>query len=172
SGREGGGRCGGGDARGVSREAPALGRGRARRRGGRCAAGCGLRGAGHPHRPRTVTGLEGDAMSLSFGVHIPTCIEGMMYPIPFARPSDILPTALLCERLGYDSVWGNDHMTTQRYVQREFPQPPNFYEPLITFPYVAAHTTRLRLCTGSLVLPMRHMGVPATRAGTPAQLVA
>ena len=88
-------------------------------------------------------------MSLSFGVHIPTCIEGMMYPIPFARPSDILPTALLCERLGYDSVWGNDHMSTQRYVQREFPHPPNFYEPLITFTYVAARTTRLRLCTAS-----------------------
>jgi len=74
---------------------------------------------------------------LRFGVHIPTCIEGMMYPIPFARPSDILPTALLCEELGYDSVWGNDHMTTQRYVQREFAEPPNFYEPLITFTYVA-----------------------------------
>jgi alkanesulfonate monooxygenase SsuD/methylene tetrahydromethanopterin reductase-like flavin-dependent oxidoreductase (luciferase family) len=70
-----------------------------------------------------------------FGVHIPTCIEGMMYPVPFAKPSDILPTALLCERLGFDSVWGNDHMTTQRYVQREFPDPPNFFEPLITFSY-------------------------------------
>ena len=32
-------------------------------------------------------------MPLRFGVHIPTCIEGMMYPVPFARPSDILPTA-------------------------------------------------------------------------------
>ena len=35
---------------------------------------------------------------MRFGVHIPTCIEGMMYPVPFAKPSDILPTALLCER--------------------------------------------------------------------------
>ena len=63
-------------------------------------------------------------MPLKFGVHIPTCIEGMMYPVPFATPADIVPTALLCERLGYDSVWGNDHMTTQRYVRREFPSPP------------------------------------------------
>ena len=53
-------------------------------------------------------------MPLRFGVHIPTCIEGMMYPVPFAKPADILPTALLAERLGFDSVWGNDHMTTQR----------------------------------------------------------
>jgi len=107
---------------------------------------------------------------LRFGVHIPTCIEGMMYPIPFARPADILPTALLCEQLGYDSVWGNDHMTTQRYVQREFTEPPNFYEPLITFTYVAARTTRLRLCTGILVLPMRHMVVAAKQVATLDQL--
>src|SRR5262245_66552197 len=65
--------------------------------------------------------------AVRFGVHIPTCIEGMMYPVPFATPADILPTALLCEELGFDSVWGNDHMTTQRYVQREFPDPPNFF---------------------------------------------
>jgi len=109
-------------------------------------------------------------MSLRFGVHIPTCIEGMMYPVPFARPADILPTALLCERLGYDSVWGNDHMTTQRYVQREFSNPPNFYEPLITFTYVAARTTRVRLCTGILVLPMRHMAVAAKQVATLDQL--
>ena len=109
-------------------------------------------------------------MALRFGVHIPTCIEGMMYPVPFARPADILPIALLCERLGFDSVWGNDHMTTQRYVQREFPAPPNFYEPLITFTYVAARTTRLKLCTGILVLPMRHMVVTAKQVATLDQL--
>ena len=109
-------------------------------------------------------------MPLSFGVHIPTCIEGMMYPIPFARTEDILPTALLCERLGFDSVWGNDHMTTQRYVRREFPTPPNYYEPLVTFTYVAARTTRLRVCTCILVLPMRHVVVAAKQAATLDQL--
>jgi probable F420-dependent oxidoreductase len=109
-------------------------------------------------------------MPLNFGVHIPTCIEGMMYPVPFVAPSDILPTALLCERLGYDSVWGNDHMTTQRYVQREFPQPPNFYEPLITFAYVAARTAKLRIATGIIVLPMRNMPVLAKQVATLDQL--
>jgi probable F420-dependent oxidoreductase len=109
-------------------------------------------------------------MPLRFGVHIPTCIEGMMYPVPFARPADILPTALLCERLGYDSVWGNDHMTTQRYVQREFPEPPNFYEPLITFSYVAARTTTLRVATGVIVVPMRNAPVLAKQVATLDQL--
>jgi probable F420-dependent oxidoreductase len=107
---------------------------------------------------------------MRFGVHIPTCIEGMMYPVPFAKPSDILPTALLCERLGFDSVWGNDHMTTQRYVQKEFPDPPNFFEPLMTFAYCASRTTRLRFATGIIVLPMRNMPVLAKQVATLDQL--
>src|SRR5437016_9695177 len=107
---------------------------------------------------------------LRFGVHIPTCIEGMMYPVPFARPEDILPTAQLAERVGFDSVWGNDHMTTQRYVQREWPQPPNFYEPLITFAWVAARTERIKFATGIIVLPMRNMPVLAKQVATLDQL--
>ena len=59
------------------------------------------------------------------------------------------------EALGYHSVWGNDHMTTQRYVRAEFPVPPRFWEPLVTYSFIAANTTRLRLGTGVLVLPMR-----------------
>lgn len=109
-------------------------------------------------------------MPLKFGVHIPTCIEGMMYPIPFAQPADILPMALAAERLGYDAVWGNDHMTTQRYVQREFADPPRYYEPLVTFTYVAARTTRLRVATGIIVLPMRHVAVLAKQVATLDQL--
>src|SRR5580765_2772873 len=110
------------------------------------------------------------SIPLKFGVHIPTCIEGMMYPVPFARPEDVLPTAQLAERVGFDSVWGNDHMTTQRYVQREWPEPPNFYEPLITFTYVAARTERIKLATGIIVLPMRTMPVLAKQVATLDQL--
>jgi probable F420-dependent oxidoreductase len=94
----------------------------------------------------------------------------MMYPVPFAKPSDILPTALLCEELGFDSVWGNDHMTTQRYVQQEFAEAPNFFEPLITFSYCAGRTTRLRFATGIIVLPMRNMPVLAKQVATLDQL--
>jgi probable F420-dependent oxidoreductase len=93
-----------------------------------------------------------------------------MYPVPFAKPSDILPTALLCEALGFDSVWGNDHMTTQRYVQQEFAEAPNFFEPLITFSYCASRTTRLRFATGIIVLPMRNMPVLAKQVATLDQL--
>jgi probable F420-dependent oxidoreductase len=46
-------------------------------------------------------------------------------------------------------------MTTQKYVREDFPTPPNFWEPLITYSYTAAKTTKLVFGTGILVLPMR-----------------
>ena len=46
-------------------------------------------------------------------------------------------------------------MTTQHYVRAEFPVPPRFWEPLVTYSFLAAHTTTLRFGTGVLVLPMR-----------------
>jgi probable F420-dependent oxidoreductase len=82
-------------------------------------------------------------------------MEGMMYPVPFATPDDLVRIAQHAERLGYQAVWGNDHMTTQRYVRQAFAQPPQFWEPLITYAYLAAETTSLKFGTGVLVTPMR-----------------
>ena len=88
-------------------------------------------------------------------VGLPTCMEGMMYPVPFATPDQVIEIALWAEQLGYHSVWGNDHMTTQRYVREKFPHPPNFWEPLITYSFIASKTKTLRFGTGLLVMPMR-----------------
>jgi probable F420-dependent oxidoreductase len=55
-------------------------------------------------------------------------------------------------------------------VQKEWPAPPNFYEPLITFTYVAARTERIKLATGIIVLPMRNMPVLAKQVATLDQL--
>src|SRR5262249_32033716 len=86
---------------------------------------------------------------------LPTGMEGLTYPIPFADPENIIRIAQTAERLGYDAVWGNDHMTTQNYVRAEFPTPPRFWEPLVTYAFVLAHTKTLKVGTGVLVLPMR-----------------
>ena len=87
---------------------------------------------------------------------LPTCMEGMMYPVPFATVDEIVEVAIHAEKMGYHSVWGNDHMTTQRYVRAEFDTPPNFWEPLILYAYMAAQTTTLKFGTGILVTPMRN----------------
>lgn len=86
---------------------------------------------------------------------LPTGMEGLTYPIPFSSPETLVQIAQHAEALGYHSVWGNDHMTTQHYVREEFPVPPRFWEPLVTYAYLAAKTTTLRFGTGILVLPMR-----------------
>lgn len=93
-------------------------------------------------------------MRISAG--LPTGMEGLTYPIPFSDPENLIAIALAAEKHGYDSVWGNDHMTTQNYVRSEFPVPPRFWEPLITYAYLASITKNLRFGTGILVLPMRH----------------
>lgn len=93
---------------------------------------------------------------MKFSICLSTGFEGVMYPIPFTRPDEFIEQARLCERLGYDSVWGNDHVTTQEYVRESFPgQVPNFYEPLIVLAMCAQATTKLRVGTALLVMPMR-----------------
>lgn len=93
---------------------------------------------------------------MKFSVCLSTGFEGVMYPIPFAGPDDFIRQGKLCERLGYHSVWGNDHITTQDYVRDLFPgKVPNFYEPLIVLAAIGAATTQLKLGTAITVLPMR-----------------
>jgi probable F420-dependent oxidoreductase len=92
---------------------------------------------------------------MRFSVALPTCMEGMIYPVPFASPEQLIQIAQRAEQLGYHSVWGNDHMSTQAYVREAYSQAPRFWEPLISYGYLAAETQTLRLGTGVLVAPLR-----------------
>ena len=87
---------------------------------------------------------------------LPTGMEGLTYPIPFSDPENVIKIAQAAEKFGYDSVWGNDHMTTQHYVRAEYPVPPRFWEPLVTYAFVLSNTKTLKVGTGVLVLPIRH----------------
>jgi probable F420-dependent oxidoreductase len=103
---------------------------------------------------------------MRFGLGVPTGTEGMMYPVPYADIDQAVELALTAEQLGFDSVWGNDHMSTQAYVRDEFPDPPNFFDPWLYLANVAARTTTLRLATCVTVLPFRHPAVLAKQAAT------
>ena len=94
---------------------------------------------------------------------LPTGMEGLTYPIPFSDPENVIRIAQAAEKFGYDSVWGNDHMTTQNYVRAEFPVPPRFWEPLVTYAFVLSETKTIKVGTGILVLPMRHDIVVAAK---------
>ena len=105
-----------------------------------------------------------------FGLGIPTATEGIMYPVPYADIDQATELAISAERLGFDSVWGNDHVTTQSYVRDAFAEPPRFYDPWTFLAYVAASTSSLRLATAILVLPFRHPVNVAKQASTLDQL--
>ncbi|HUN52475.1 MAG TPA: LLM class flavin-dependent oxidoreductase [Candidatus Sulfotelmatobacter sp.] len=108
---------------------------------------------------------------MKFSICLPTGFEGLMHPIPFAEPEVFLRLARLCESLGYDSVWGNDHITTQHYVRALYPgQVPRYYEPIIVMAHVAAATSRLRLGTAVTVLPMHEPVYLAKQVATLDQL--
>jgi probable F420-dependent oxidoreductase len=102
---------------------------------------------------------------MKFGVALPTAREGLFYPIGFASPSSLQLITQKAEELGYDSVWGNDHVTTQRYI-RDRGEKPNFFEPLIVFSNLAAITRRIRLGTSVIVAPIRNPVVLAKQAIT------
>jgi probable F420-dependent oxidoreductase len=104
---------------------------------------------------------------MKFSVSLPTGFEGVMYPIPFVAPEDFVRLARTCERLGYHSVWGNDHITTQHYVRELHPdKPPAFYEVMTVLSFCAAATTTLKVGTAVAVLPMRDPFWLAKQAAT------
>ncbi len=107
---------------------------------------------------------------MRFGLGIPTGTEGLMYPIPYASAQDNVRLSQEAERLGFDSVWGNDHMTVQKYVESETAQPPNYYELLSILTFVAAKTSKIKLGTALLVLPFRNPVVVAKQVATIDQL--
>jgi len=91
---------------------------------------------------------------IKFGVSIPTGREGLMVPTGFASKETIVDAGKCAEDLGYYSIWGNDHITTQNYTMHVKPK-PSFYEPLISLAAIAAVTEKVKLATGVLVLPWR-----------------
>jgi probable F420-dependent oxidoreductase len=100
-------------------------------------------------------------------VQLPTCTEGLVNPIPFATaPADLVRLAQAAERLGYDGVWGNDHVTAAPYVREHWSVPPNFYEVLVTLATVGAHTRRVHLGTAVIVLPLRDPVLLAKQVAT------
>jgi probable F420-dependent oxidoreductase len=103
---------------------------------------------------------------MRIGVVIPNCMEGLIFPYPFANEQQMVEMAVAAEAMGFDSLSMNDHFTTQHYVARLWPAPPRYYEPLILYAYIAAVTKRVHLETGILVLPMRDPIVLAKQVST------
>ncbi|MBI4639447.1 MAG: TIGR03619 family F420-dependent LLM class oxidoreductase, partial [Candidatus Tectomicrobia bacterium] len=74
--------------------------------------------------------------------------------------------AQAAEKLGFYAVMGNDHIITPKSVQQSFPDPPNFYELLMTSAFLAPVTGRLKLIMGVIVVPLRDPVILAKQVAT------
>jgi probable F420-dependent oxidoreductase len=64
----------------------------------------------------------------------------------------------------YDHVLGVDHADREPALHGPYKQHDPFHEPFVLFGFLAAHTTRIELATGVLVLPQRQTALVAKQA--------
>jgi len=105
-------------------------------------------------------------MRMRFGVGFPGCREGTAYPVGFVRSEELATVARRAEELGYYSIWSNDHLTTPHRVSATQADPPNFYEPLVTYASFVNITERLRFMLGVITLPQREVVLLAKQVAT------
>ena len=90
-------------------------------------------------------------MSVRFGIALPSQVS------PDPSPESMLRVAEAADRLGFDSVWAGDRLFG-----------PNFpiLDPLVLLSHLASRTTRVKLGTAVLILPLRNPVVLAKTLST------
>ncbi len=84
---------------------------------------------------------------MQLGIHLPHIGRK-------AGPDAIRRAAIQAEELGFDDVWVSEHIIVPK--DGGYPPSPNFWDPVLTLTWAAACTSRVRLGTSVLVLPLRH----------------
>jgi probable F420-dependent oxidoreductase len=84
---------------------------------------------------------------MQLGIHLPHIGRK-------AGPDSIRRVAMQSEALGLADVWVSEHIIVPK--DGGYPPSPNFWDPVLTLTWAAACTSRVRLGTSVLVLPMRH----------------
>jgi len=66
--------------------------------------------------------------------------------------------AIACERAGFDSLWTAEHVVLPDPHVPPSPLPPEYplLDPAVALAFAAAHTTRILLATGVIILPQRN----------------
>lgn len=75
-----------------------------------------------------------------------------------AEPGAAAQIAALAERLGYDSLWAGEHVVVPSPRVEPSPMEPDepILDPLVALAHLAAHTERVLLGTGVIILPQRN----------------
>ncbi len=77
---------------------------------------------------------------------------------PCAAPATARVVAQAAEKAGFDSVWTGEHIVLPDPQVPPSPVPPQspFIDSAVALAYVAAHTSKLKLATGIIILPQRN----------------
>lgn len=77
---------------------------------------------------------------------------------PCAEPESAVRVARAAEAAGFESVWTGEHVVLPDPQVPPSPAPPQtpMLDPAVALAFLAAHTTRLRLATGIVILPQRN----------------
>src|SRR3978361_1022745 len=89
---------------------------------------------------------------MQLGIHLPHIGRK-------AGADNIRRAAMQAEQLGLADVWVSEHIIVPK--DGGYPPSPNFWDPVLTLTWAAAVTTRVRLGTSVLGLPLRHPLPPA-----------
>jgi probable F420-dependent oxidoreductase len=75
-----------------------------------------------------------------------------------ASPEAAARIAALAEGLGYDSLWAGEHVVVPSPRVEPSPMEPDepILDPLVALAHLAAHTERIKLGTGVIILPQRN----------------
>ncbi|MGF7162856.1 alkanesulfonate monooxygenase SsuD/methylene tetrahydromethanopterin reductase-like flavin-dependent oxidoreductase (luciferase family) [Rhodoligotrophos appendicifer] len=85
----------------------------------------------------------------------PNAREGVFVPPGFATPDEMIDIVKFCEDMGYNALWGTDFITPTPMYGIPEGEKPDWYEPLISIAFCAAHTSRIKLGTGLILAPFR-----------------
>jgi probable F420-dependent oxidoreductase len=78
-------------------------------------------------------------------------------------PERLVELAVAAEQIGYETAWLPDHLLPPEPFGTTY---GGVYEPLVTLSFLAARTSRIRLGTSVLVLPLRSPYAVAKQAAT------
>jgi probable F420-dependent oxidoreductase len=87
---------------------------------------------------------------------------------PCSHPEGAARVARAAEAAGFDSLWGGEHVVLPDPQAPPSPLAPEdrITDPIVALAYLAAHTTRIRLGTGIIIVPQRNPLVLAKQLAT------
>ena len=87
---------------------------------------------------------------------------------PCSYPEGAARVARAAEAAGFESLWGGEHVVLPDPQAPPSPMAPRdrIVDPIVALTFLAAHTTRIRLGTGIIILPQRNPLVLAKELAT------